>query len=91
MFSKTNYLADAPNAAISLIESAHQTTIDEEWDCDICDAIGATEEYFRVNHVNWPLKAVETRQELLEQMTFAWNEEGDIDEFIAALEDFYRI
>jgi hypothetical protein len=84
MFDRNRYLLSTPKAVLALIESGFLTTIDEEWDCDICDALSAAQDWAETVQD-------EDRKEHIEAATFAWNEDGDCDAVMYHLETAFEI
>lgn len=86
-FVRKDYLKDAPKAVIDLIKAAFRNgeLDDEEWGDDVADALSAAQKYAAAHPNNIKV------QEFVLTATGEWNEEGDIDATIAALDDAFRI
>jgi len=90
MFNRSLYLKDTPKAVIDLIEAA--TVNDEmdemDWGDDVADALSAAQHYAAVLPQE---QKNDHLQDKVEEATYEWNEEGDMDSTIALLDEAFQI
>lgn len=92
MFDRANYHPETPELILNMLEAADDCAVDEEWDDDIADGIGLTEEFIQARIAAGEDPAVIDEMTLaLQGMMLCWNEEGDIDGYLAEVENVYNI
>lgn len=92
MFDHANYHPETPDDVISIIAAGFEVDSfnDDDgiyvWGDDLADAISAAEIYaYNLDRLDYHL------QDKVAEAVAYWNEEGDADRAVAALDDAFRI